>query len=74
MRQIRGLEHPQFIRRGFLFYEPLVVVPPDAVNVALLPLHIVNEGEAEIVGEGIALTVTVCELVAEHPAEVPVKV
>ena len=35
------------------------VVPPEAVSVVLLPLQIVNEGEALIVGDGIALTVTV---------------
>jgi hypothetical protein len=34
----------------------------------------VKEGEAEIVGEGTALTVTVCEEVPEHPLVVAVNV
>ena len=50
------------------------VVPPEPDKVTLLPLQIVKEGEAEIVGEGIGLTVTVCEAVPEHPLVVPVKV
>jgi hypothetical protein len=50
------------------------VVPPDAVNVVLLPLQIVNEGAAEMVSEGTALTETVCEVVPEHPLAVPVRV
>jgi hypothetical protein len=50
------------------------VVPPDAVNVALLPLQIVKEGLAEIVGEGIGFTVKVAVVVPTHPLAVPLTV
>ena len=48
------------------------VVPPEAVSVVLLPLQIVNEGEALIVGVGIGFTVTVFVSDAEHPPIVTV--
>ena len=50
------------------------VVPPDAVSVVELPLHIVNEGEAVIVADGMAFTVTVLVVVPEHPPVVAVSV
>jgi hypothetical protein len=50
------------------------VVPPEAVKVALAPLHIVNDGDAVIVGVGVVLTVTVRVSVAVHPLVVPVRV
>jgi hypothetical protein len=49
-------------------------VPPDAVKVALLPLQIVKDGEAFMVGVGAAITLTVWEETPEHPLVVPVNV
>jgi hypothetical protein len=50
------------------------VVPPDADKVVLLPLQMVNEGEAEIVMVGVELTVTVRVVFPEHPPVVAVNV
>ena len=50
------------------------MVPPEAVKVALPPLQKVSAPEAVIVGDGTALTVTVCEVDPEHPSEVAVRV
>ena len=50
------------------------VVPPDAVSVTLLPLHIVADGETDIVADGIAFTVTVLVVVPEQPLVVAVSV
>ena len=71
LRRLRALAHLVVVAPpGFHAY----VVPPDAVSVALLPLQIVKEGEADIVGDGIALTVTVLVVTPEHPFVVPVNV
>lgn len=43
----------------------LYAVPPLAVSVALLPLHIVNDGEAVIDGGGFIVTVRVA--IEGHP-------
>ena len=50
------------------------MVPREPNKVTLLPLQIVKEGEAVMVGVGVAFTVTVCVAVPEHPAVVPVSV
>ena len=50
------------------------VAAPLAEIVVVLPLQIVNEGEAETVKVGDGFTVTATVEVLEHPEEVPVTV
>ena len=50
-------------------------MPPDAVSVALCPLHIIAEGEEETEMEGREFTVMLCVETLEQPlASVPVTV
>jgi len=43
------------------------VVPPDAVNVTLVPLQTVADGVTDMLGEGSGLTVIVLVAVLVHP-------